>query len=55
MTNKEKWIFIVNPTSGGGFGKEIIPELEQQLSKRAIEWEIVLTEKHGHASEITEQ
>jgi len=55
MTNKEKWIFIVNPTSGGGFGKEIIPELEQQLSKRAIEWEIILTEKHGHASEITEQ
>ena len=55
MANKEKWIFIVNPTSGGGFGKEIIPELEQQLSKRAIEWEIVLTEKHGHASEITEQ
>ncbi len=55
MTNKEKWIFIVNPTSGGGFGKEIIPDLEQQLSKRAIEWEIVLTEKHGHASEITEQ
>ncbi len=45
----------MNPTAWGGFGKEIIPELEQQLSKRAIEWEIVLTEKHGHASELSEQ
>ncbi len=55
MTNKEKWIFIVNPVSGGGFGKEIIPELEQQLSKRALMSEIVLTAKHGHASKLSAQ
>lgn len=55
MANKEKWIFIVNPTSGGGFGKEIIPELERQLSKRTLDWEIVQTEGHGHASQLSEQ
>ncbi len=55
MEKKEKWIFIVNPTSGGGFGKEMIPELERQLSKRTLEWEIVQTERHGHASELSKQ
>ena len=55
MARKEKWIFIVNPTSGNGFGSEIIPELELQLSKRVLDCEIVQTEKHGHASSLSEQ
>lgn len=55
MAKNEKWIFIVNPTAGNGFGSQIIPELEQQLSKRVLDWEIVQTEKHGHASDLSEQ
>lgn len=54
MTKKEKWVFIVNPTSGSGFGKEIIPELEQQLSTRSLDSEIVLSESHGHAPKLAE-
>ena len=54
-TGNEKWIFIVNPTSGGGYGKEIIPVLEKQLSARTLDWVIVETERHGHASELSEQ
>lgn len=54
MATKEKWIFIVNPTSGGGFGKEIIPELERKLTKQTFEWELVQTERHGHAAELSE-
>jgi diacylglycerol kinase family enzyme len=53
MTNNNKWIFIVNPTSGGGYGREIIPELEKQLSTESLKAEIVLTEKHGHATELS--
>ena len=55
MGNKEKWVFIVNPTAGGGYGKVIIPELEQQLSARVMDWEIIQTERHGHATELSEQ
>lgn len=50
MKNNSQWIFIVNPTSGGGYGKEIIPELEKQLEGQPVKAEIVLTEKYGHAT-----
>jgi len=52
MSEKEKWIFIVNPTSGGGYGSEIIPELERRVEAQAMEAKIVQSEYHGHASEI---
>lgn len=55
MTNPEKWCFIVNPTAGGGFGKKILPELENQLSVRSLDAEILLTEKHNHAIELSRQ
>lgn len=55
MASQEKWCFIVNPTSGGGFGKTILPDLEKQLSSRSLDAEIVLTEKHDHAVELSRQ
>jgi diacylglycerol kinase (ATP) len=53
MANQEKWCFIVNPTAGGGFGKTVIPQLETQLSSRSLNAEIILTEKHDHAVELS--
>jgi len=35
MENKEKWCFILNPTAGSGFGNELLPELEKQLTNRS--------------------
>ena len=55
MASQEKWCLIVNPTAGGGFGKTILPELEKQLSSRSLDAEIVLTEKHDHAIELSRQ
>ena len=55
MAKNEKWIFIVNPTAGGGHGKIILPELEQQIATRSLNAEIVLTERHGHATELSEK
>ncbi|MCK5137145.1 MAG: diacylglycerol kinase family lipid kinase [Bacteroidales bacterium] len=55
MAKKEKWIYIVNPTAGNGYCRDIIPELEQHLSTQSLDAEIVLTEKHGHATELSER
>jgi len=55
MDEKEKWIFIVNPTAGGGFGKLMLPELNKQISNRSLDADVVLTESHGHASDLSEK
>ncbi|RLD65178.1 MAG: hypothetical protein DRJ29_13175 [Bacteroidetes bacterium] len=55
MENKEKWCFIVNPTAGAGFGKELLPELEKQLANRSLDATILVTERHDHAIELSKQ
>lgn len=55
MGEKEKWVFIVNPTAGGGYGKLMLPELNKQISNRSLDAEVVLTESHGHASDLSEK
>jgi diacylglycerol kinase (ATP) len=52
MKKQEKWVFILNPTSGGGYGKNVLPELERQLSARSLDASVVITEAHGHATKI---
>jgi YegS/Rv2252/BmrU family lipid kinase len=52
MSEKEKWVFIVNPTSGGGYGSEILPELRRRVQAKIPGAKIVLSDYHGHASEI---
>jgi YegS/Rv2252/BmrU family lipid kinase len=53
MENKEKWRFIVNPIAGGGFGRELLPEMEKQLANRSLDASILLTERHDHAIELS--
>jgi YegS/Rv2252/BmrU family lipid kinase len=48
----EKWIFILNPTSGGGSGRDLLPELQSRIEKLEFITELIQTEYHGHASEI---
>lgn len=55
MKNKEKWCFILNPTAGAGFGKELLPELEKQLANRSLDATILVTERHDHAIELSKQ
>jgi diacylglycerol kinase (ATP) len=50
---KEKWIFIVNPIAGNGFGKTMIPVIEEKLKKYGIDGEIIVTERSGHAVELS--
>lgn len=55
MGEKEKWVFILNPTAGGGFGKLMLPEVNRQISNRLLDAEVVQTERHGHASDLSEK
>jgi diacylglycerol kinase (ATP) len=50
----EKWVFIVNPVAGSGSAKSQLPKLEEMIRKNAIDAEIVLTEKKGHAADLSE-
>ena len=49
---EQKWVFIVNPIAGNGDGKRMVPELRSKIAEFDIPGEIVLTESHGHASEL---
>ena len=51
--NKEKWVFIVNPISGNCFGKTMVPVIEEKISKYNLDAEILLTERPGHATELS--
>ncbi|MCF8224629.1 MAG: diacylglycerol kinase family lipid kinase [Bacteroidales bacterium] len=55
MQNKksQKWIFIVNPIAGNGDGERMIPELKSKIEAFKIPGEIVVTERPGHASDLT--
>lgn len=50
----EKWVFIINPAAGNGSAKDIVPKLEQMISRYKISAELVYTEGSGHATEISE-
>lgn len=49
----EKWVFIVNPIAGNNFGGTMVPEIEEMIRKHKIDGEVVLTERPGHATEIS--
>ena len=52
LSTNEKWIFIINPTAGGGLAKKYIDILEQKIIIQQIDAEIVLTEYKGHATKV---
>ncbi len=51
---KGRWVFIVNPIAGNGFAGSMVPEIKNKISQHAIDGEIVLTEKPGHASVLSQ-
>jgi diacylglycerol kinase (ATP) len=48
----DKWVFIVNPVAGNGFGRTVIPVVREMVKKYGVEAELILTEKYGHAAVI---
>ena len=51
----DKWVFIINPVAGNGFGKTIVPEIREMIKKYNIDAELVFTERHGHATDIARE
>jgi len=49
----EKWAFIVNPIAGNGYGEIIIPELKEKIKQYKVDAEIAITERNGHATELS--
>jgi len=52
ISQKEKWVFIVNPIAGNGFAKTMVPEIENKIKEQQIDGEVIQTERPGHASEL---
>jgi len=50
---KENWVFIVNPIAGNGFAKTMVPVIEEKIREYGIDGEILLTERSGHAAELS--
>lgn len=48
-----KWGFIVNPIAGDGSGEAILPVLKEKIAQYGIDAEVVLTERNGHATELS--
>jgi YegS/Rv2252/BmrU family lipid kinase len=53
--NNKKWVFILNPVAGNGFGAKYHPKVQEMIKQYGIDAEVVLTERHGHASELAKQ
>ncbi len=51
--NKDKWLAIVNPVSGGGRGSKAWPEIYKLLRDKGIIPECLFTEYKYHAIELT--
>jgi len=50
---KKEWVFIINPVAGNGSASLLIPKLKDMLTRKKIDAELVLTERPGHASELS--
>lgn len=55
MAQNDKRTFILNPVAGNGFALGLKPVIEEQLRKRGVSGEILLTRSVGHATEIARQ
>lgn len=55
MEKKRKILFIINPISGVGNKKEILPLVEKHIDGCDCEWKISYTEKRNHGFEIAQK
>lgn len=53
--NKKKIIFIVNPISGTQSKELILSLLDEKMDKELYSWEVLYTQRAGHAIEIAAQ
>lgn len=49
-----KYCIIVNPVAGKGAGAKAIPEIESNLKRMGMDYDLIITERPGHGIEIAE-
>ncbi len=52
MNSNQKWVFIINPVAGDGYGSKIGSTLAETAARFGISADLVFSERRGHASEI---
>lgn len=52
MTDPRKLLLIVNPSAGGGRTAERLPDVERALRRQGLAYELVCTQRPGHATEL---
>ena len=50
-----KYKIIVNPAAGSGNGRRAIPQIEKALAKHNLDYDLVVSERPGHAVELARQ
>ncbi len=55
QSDNERWAFIVNPIAGNGSGEAIVPLLKEKIKQFGVNAEIAMTERNGHASELSKK
>jgi diacylglycerol kinase (ATP) len=50
-----RYLLIVNPTSGRGFAGRSLHEIEAEMKKHALDYDLVLTERPWHAADLAEK
>jgi YegS/Rv2252/BmrU family lipid kinase len=55
MDQTNKWVFIINPVAGNGFALKLVDKLNEMISRKKLDAELVYTAKKGHASELSKQ
>jgi diacylglycerol kinase family enzyme len=55
MDQKQKWVFIINPVAGNGFGLSQADKIKEMINKYDLDAEVVYTERRGHASELSKK
>ncbi len=55
MSENNKWVFIINPVAGNGFALSLVDKIKEMIGKHALNAELVFTEKHGHATELSQK
>jgi len=55
MDQKQKWVFIINPVAGNGFGLSQADKIKEMIDKYDLDADVVYTERRGHASELSKE
>ncbi len=50
-----KYLVIVNPISGRGYAEKVIPQIDAEMRKQGLDFDLVRTERPWHAAELAEQ